>query len=316
MHAGVHIDLLQVSAAIAALTAGAAPLLTAIRVGPNRHISGFLWRGNTIVTSDQALPAQDGYSVVLASGALAPARPGPRDPVADLALLMLDTVLPTPALPRGDNVAPGNLALALGASFDGSPAVRLTMVHRLERSGASGLPSIILDLPSDLVDPGGPVLTAGGELLGMAQINPQGEASALPYAVIARICDGASEAADALTQPTPSPPRPVARVAPGLRRGWLGVALQPITVPEALVQRAGQSSARMVMNVTTGGPADRAGLRAGDVLLALNGHNTSGSHALRAFLDADRIGSTIEVRLLRDGALHTAHLTVAAQPAE
>ena len=92
------------------------------------------------------------------------------------------------------------------------------------------------------------------------------------------------------------------------------MALQPITVPDALVPRTGQTSGRMVVNITTGGPADRGGLRIGDVLLTINGTETSGPHALRAFLGADKIGTTVEVGLLRDGTLLTTHLVVAAQP--
>lgn len=85
-------------------------------------------------------------------------------------------------------------------------------------------------------------------------------------------------------------------------------------VPEAVAARAGQDSGRMVVSMTKGGPAEMAGLRVGDVLLALNGTSASGPQALRAFLSPDRIGSSIEVRLLRDGNLLTAHLTVAVQP--
>jgi S1-C subfamily serine protease len=98
------------------------------------------------------------------------------------------------------------------------------------------------------------------------------------------------------------------------RRGWLGVSLQPITVPEGLAQRAGQRTARQVVSITRGGPADRAGLRAGDVLLALDGSSTSGNHALRAFLVPEKIGSQVQVRLMRDGLVHTTVLTIAAQP--
>ena len=63
------------------------------------------------------------------------------------------------------------------------------------------------------------------------------------------------------------------------------------------------------------GPAERAGLQVGDVLLALNGHSASGAHALRAFMGADRIGTQIEVRLLRDGVVMLANVVVAEQPA-
>jgi serine protease Do/serine protease DegQ len=94
----------------------------------------------------------------------------------------------------------------------------------------------------------------------------------------------------------------------------LGVALQPITVPDALVARAGQASGRMVVSITKGGPAEMAGLRVGDVLLALNGTSASGPHALRAFLGSERIGSTVEVKSLRDGTVMTTRLTIAVQP--
>ena len=91
----------QVSEAVTLLVAGAAPALTAIRVGHNKHVSGFLWRNDMVVTSDQALPAAAGYTIVLASGALVSARPGPRDPANNLAVLLLDgavaTVVPEPA---------------------------------------------------------------------------------------------------------------------------------------------------------------------------------------------------------------------------
>jgi S1-C subfamily serine protease len=99
------------------------------------------------------------------------------------------------------------------------------------------------------------------------------------------------------------------------RRGWLGVALQPITVPDQLAARAGQASGRMVVSITKGGPAEMAGVRIGDVLLALDGVSTSGPQALRAFLGGDRVGSTVEVKLLRDGNLVTTQLTIAIQPA-
>ncbi len=60
--------LTQLSDAIAAQVALAAPMLAAIRIGPNRHISGILWQQNLLITADQALPAQDSYTIVLPGG--------------------------------------------------------------------------------------------------------------------------------------------------------------------------------------------------------------------------------------------------------
>jgi S1-C subfamily serine protease len=70
----------------------------------------------------------------------------------------------------------------------------------------------------------------------------------------------------------------------------------------------------MVVSVTPGGPAEHAGLRLGDVLLAVDGDSVSGPHGLRDFIRAERIGTVIEIRLLRDGTIRSASLRIAPQP--
>ena len=338
----------QVSESITILVANAAPILTAIRIGQNRHVTGFLWRGDLVVTSDQALPAAAGYTIVLSSGALISAQPGPRDPVNNLASLRLDAAVSVAVPEPARSATIGALVLALGADFDGSPTVRLTTIHGFPRTaGAGAAGTITLDLAGARVSHGGMVLDAEGRLLGMTNVSPSGDAVVVPHGVIARFVEAATATVTpdpASTAPMPrtmtlptvqpipqvavqAPVEPVVRngqpvgtgprPAPGggdFRRGWLGVSLQPITVPEGLAHRAGQRTARQVVSITRGGPADRAGLRAGDVLLALDGSSTSGNHALRAFLQPERIGSQVEVRLMRDGLVHTTVLTIAAQP--
>jgi serine protease DegQ len=298
--------LLQFSNAVVALVAASAPMVTAIRVGPSRHITGIVWRADMVVTADQALPAQDSYSVALPGGELLPARASGRDPAANLATLTLDTSVTPTSLQGTTDIAVGALAVVLGAALDGSPTVRLTAIHRLEQTqiNSIGAPGhvIALDLPGNLVNEGGPVLDARGGLIGMAITSPQGEAMVVPHAVIARFLDPLTTV------------RPVGQI--GGRRGWLGVALQPINVPETLRPMVGQSSGRMVVSVTPNGPAEQAGLRVGDVLLAIDGQSVSGSNTLRAFLGQERIGTLLEVRLLRDGALRSVSLSLAAHPSE
>ncbi len=342
----------QMSELVTVLVAGAAPVLTAIRVGPNRYVTGFLWREDLLITSDQALPAAPAYSIVLASGALTAGHPGPRDPVHDLAAVWLDApveaVLPEPAR----STAIGALVVALGTDFDGSPTARLTMVHAFPRTPGAGQEAamITLDLAGNRVSPGGIVLDAEGHLLGMTSVASGGEGIVVPHGVIARFAAmaagaGARQAAalaPAVSSPAAFPAmQPIPQVsvaaprgeetarhaprgeeearraptAPGGARGWLGVSLQPITVPDGLVPRAGQHTARQVVGITRGGPADRAGLRSGDVLLALDGTSTTGPNTLRAYLAPERVGNQVEVRLMRDGVVHTAMLTIAAQPA-
>ena len=294
--------LTEFSDTIARLTTAAAPLLAAIRIGPNRHVTGLLCGSDTIVTSDRALPAQDSYTVVLANQALASAHPGPRETGSNLASVRLDS--PCPGLNPEVVVAPlGSLAILLGADFDASPTVRLTVIHRFVRT-ADG-PAPVLDLPGVGFEPGAAVLDAGGRLIGLAATGPNGEAMAIPSAVIARLL--------APNKTIATPAGPVLPATTG--RGWLGVALQPITVPDHLVSRAGQSSGRMVVSTTKGGPADAAGLRVGDVLLALNGTSASGPQALRDFLNTERPGAAVEVTLLRDSNVLVTNLTIGHPPA-
>lgn len=291
------------SASVSQLVSSATALLSAIRVGPNRHITGLVCQGDTIVTTDQALPILDSYTVVLSNRVLIAAHPGPRDPGTNLAVLRLDTPWPV-ANPQIAATSVGSVAVVLGADADASPTVRLTVVHRFTRT-ADGL-APVLDLPGESVDPGSLVLDPNGRLIGLAALGPNGESMAIPSALVGRMLMP-NQALAAL-------PPTSASSASSNRRGWLGVALQPITVPDQLVARAGQASGRMVVSITKNGPADVAGIRVGDVLLAMNGTSTSGPQALRAFLGGDRVGTTVDVRLLRDGNVVTTHLTVAVQP--
>jgi S1-C subfamily serine protease len=294
----------QLSDAIVALVAAAAPMVTAIRVGPNRHVTGIVWRADMVVTSDQVLPAQESYSLAMAGAPLVPARAARRDPATNLASLSLDTMASPAPIRAATDAGVGALALVLGAAHDGSPTVRLTAVHRVNPGQGPGMlgQSIVLDLPGNLLAEGGPVLDARGGLLGMAATGPQGEALVVPYPTIARFLDP-------LTNMQHQPMRAIRG-----QRGWMGVALQPINVPDTLRPVAGQTSGRMVVSITPSGPAEHAGLRLGDVLLAIDGQSVGGQNALRAYLGPDRIGSTIELKLMREGALRSINLTIAAHP--
>ena len=294
------------SASLSQLVAAAAPLLSAIRIGPNRHVTGLVCQGETIITVDQALPPLDSYTVMLTNRLAVSARLSFRDPNTNVAVLRLDA--PWPATnPEVAVTSVGSLAVVLGADADASPTVRLTIVHRFIRI-IDGF-AAVLDLAGDSLEQGSPVLDPEGRLIGVAAVGPNGEAVVIPSAVIGRMLSPSPARSVMSVAPTPLTPTP-----PINRRGWLGVALQPITVPDQLAVKAGQASGRMVVSITKGGPAEAAGMRVGDVLLALNGTSTSGPHALRAFLEGDRIGTTIEVKLLRDRDLVTTHLTVVAQP--
>ena len=304
------LSLSALSEAIATLAADAAPWLAAIRIGPNLHATGIAWGGGLVATSGRTLPPHDSYTLVIAGGQPVSAQLVYRDPALDLALLRPDQAPRSPAMTPARPPAVGQLAVVVAADFDGSPTVRLTAVHRRARAPD---PGPVLDMAEGLAEPGGLVLDPHGAVLGMAYVAAGGAVAVLPYRTIADIIETKLRGAN------PAAPRHAARPHPtggrgSNKRGWFGIALQPITVPEPLVPRAGQASGRLVVGITTGGPADLAGLRLGDVLLSLDGHTTSGANSLRAFLEGSHIGSKVQARILRDNAVATAWLTVAEQP--
>lgn len=304
------------SASIARLVTTTAPLLATIRTGPNRHVPGLLVWSDTVITTDQGLPIQDLYTVVLPTGGMVAARPGPRDRINDIASLRLDTsVACTPLLP-GTAVL-GSVVIILASDHDAAPTVRMTVVHRMMRTSEGMVP--VPDLAPHQIEPGAVVLDAEGRLLGLIALGPNGEASLVPASAIRQSFQSGPQAAlrrrtpqfEAVPEPMTTPGR-APSIAPA--RGWLGVALQPITIPDPLVARTGQKSGRMVVSMSPGGPAEKAGLRIGDILLTVNGTSTSGNHVLRAFLSPDKIGTAIEVGLLRDGNRLTTRMIVTAQP--
>jgi S1-C subfamily serine protease len=295
---------------ISGLVASSHVFLCAVRTAADRHVTGVLVQSDSIVTISRSLPVLDVYTAFFSSGTVVSTRHLTRDPVTDLAILGLDD--PLDVKPLAGILPPvGSLALIVAADLAGAPTARLSLVHRLVQTSYGLTP--ILDVASGVVEPGAVVLDAEGRLIGLAAQGAGNTTMAIPAASLIRLAGRAEVPLPAVLEPTPAnaPSPPVAN-RPG--RAWLGVSLQPITVPDHLLSKAGQPSGRMVVSVTDSGPADRAGLRAGDVLLTLNGTSTSGAHGLRAFLNSEPIGSAVEIKLMRDGVLMVATLVVGSQP--
>lgn len=293
----------QLSDALTALVEETAPLLCAVRTGPNRHVTGVLWRPDLVITCDQPLPAQERYTIVLPQAAsLIPARPARRDPTVNLASLELDEPVARPTIRPPSEPLVGGLAVVLSADVDASPLARLAMIRRVGTSGLIG-PTLTLDLPAGSTEPG-IVVNAHGGLLGLLIPGNAGEALVVSHATIARF-------ADPLTM-VGANANPARLAAEG--RPWLGVALQPTMLNDEARSVAGQNSGRLVVSLTPGGPAEQGGVRLGDTILAIDGKSLIGAHGLRSILGPEQIGTPVRLRLLRDGRLRGCNIMVAAHP--
>jgi S1-C subfamily serine protease len=293
-------DLLeQFSTALADRVAAVAPCVVAIGTG-RRHVSGILWRPDVVVTSAQELPDRTEFNLRRAGTELTAKLAG-RDPGTNVAVLRLAQPIEA-VLPRHASALPrvGTLALLVGADDTGAPTGRLAMLHAIGpewHSQAGGRIDASLRLDVRLgVDEGGPVLDATGGLLGMSTAGPRRRALVIPAATIDRVLD---------------PLLAEGRIA----RGWLGVGLQPVMVPDSLREAAGRDSGMMVVSLAAGGPAAAAGVLPGDIMLDLDGTPVRRARALAAAMGPERIGQGVTLRLLRAGALQTLSVVIAARPA-
>jgi S1-C subfamily serine protease len=293
-------DLLeQFSTALAERVAAVAPCVVAIGTG-RHHVSGILWRPDVVVTSAQELPGRTEFNLRRA-GSQFTAQLAGRDPGTNIALLRLAQPIET-TLPQAASAPPrvGALALLVGADDTGAPTGRLGMVHATGpewHSQAGGKIDALVRLDVRLgVDEGGPVLDAAGGLLGMSTAGPRRRALVIPVATINRVLD---------------PLLAEGRIA----RGWLGVGLQPVMVPDSLRAAAGRDSAMMVVSLAAGGPAATAGVLPGDIMLDLNGAPLRRARALAAAMGPEQIGKSVTLRLLRAGVVQTLSVVIAARPA-
>lgn len=269
------------SDALAALAAEGAARAAAVHGRDGRGRSAILWAEGLVVTAEEALERDDDLALTLPDGRRVAATLAGRDPGTDIALLLAETgpVAPLPLAPP-EGLACGHLLLALGRGEHG-PVVGIghaAVAGGPWRSMRGGRLERRLELGLRLAPEaeGGPVLDHAGRLVGMAVPGPRRRALAIPAETIARVVA-------------------VLRKRGRVARGYVGVALQPIGLPEG---RRGL----IVVGVDRDGPAARAGLLLGDILLAWNGAPLGTVRDMLARLDPEAVGQQAALDLLRAGA--------------
>ena len=289
----------QFSAGLADRIAAASAFTVGIQTG-KRPVSGLLWRPDVIVTSEQMLPDDAATVQVAHGGKTVNAALAGRDPSTNVAVLKLESAIGSGVPSAAGPLRAGELTLLAGADAAGHPTARLAMVHALGdawQSMAGGRIDALIRLDARLgLDEGGPVVSLAGGLIGMSTSGPRRRTIVIPTATLARVVD------PLLTE---------GRIA----RGWLGIGLQPVRIPDSLQQTTERETGLMVVGMANAGPAETAGILPGDIVLDIDGAPVGRPRALSAALGADRIGQTATLRVLRAGAILTVGVVIAARPA-
>jgi S1-C subfamily serine protease len=279
----------------------AQPLVARITVQGRAMRSGTLWRKDVVVASEQSLPDIDQAEVTLADGASATARLAGRDPGTNVVAFKVEG-MPEPAPLSPPEPRVGTLVLAFGAN-GGGLSMRLGTINSIgpawhSRAGGRIDRRIALDIRLGDREEGGPVLDgASGGLLGISTFGPRRRVLVIPRATV-----------DAVLEPLLSKGR--------VERGWLGLALQPVLVPEALQAEAAQPRGLMIVSVAKDGPAAKAGILPGDVLVTLDGEGVSRPSMVTEHLGPEAIDRSVELRLIRAGKIVALGATVTARPSD
>lgn len=293
-------QLVQFSDALAARVKSTKPTAVAIRLAHERFVTEIVWQSDVVVASEQSLPRREEFEVVMTGGTVTTAKVAGRDSSTNIAVLRPQAPLASSSITTNEARA-GAIVIAIGADGTGGASARLGIVNVVGpewHSSRGGLIDrrIALDVRLARSEEGGPIFDAAGSCIGMSTFGPRGQVLVIPAATIDRIVptllkDG--------------------RVA----RGWLGVALQAVAVPDALRETVDQSSGLMVMSVVENGPAAQAGIVAGDIILSVDGTSTRQFRKIARHFGSENIGRKAELRVIRSGAVITVKTTIAERPA-
>jgi len=271
--------------------------------------SGFVIdRAGRIVTDYHVIAGAVTVNVQLADARVLPARIVGVDPSKDIALLRVDparTALDPLRLGDSNTVKVGDPVLELGNPFGLERTLTAGIVSALQRhirapDGFMIENVIQTDAPVDPGNSGGPLLDSAGRVVGInSQIasDQNGGSASIAFAI----------PVDTVREDIPQLER-TGRVD----RGWLGV--QSVTAEPAL--GVGVAQGAVIQRVLSGGPADRAGLRPGDVVVRIAGHRVRSADDLETFVASRRPGDRVPLGVVRGGRTRTTTVTLAPEPAD
>jgi serine protease Do len=228
-----------------------------------------------------------------------------RDPKADVAVLKIDAGgLPAATLGDSDKLEVGDTVLAIGNPFGIGLTVTHGIVSALSRSGL-GIEQyedfIQTDAPINPGNSGGALVDTKGRVIGIntAILSGSGGSNGVGFAIPVNLV---RSLADELVR------------TGKIERGYLGVATQEIT--SDLAKEFGVDHGAIVTEVSPGTPAEKAGLKTGDVITKINGGEIRDPERLALLVSRLNPGSQITVTVLRDGKTLDLKAMLATLPAE
>ncbi len=255
--------------------------------------SGFIVDASgIIVTNNHVVEGADKIEVHMHDDTVLRAELVGRDPKTDLAVIRVkaDKPLPTVGFGDSDRLRIGDWVMAIGNPFGLGGSVSLGIVSARNRDINAGPYDdfIQTDAAINKGNSGGPLFNLKGEVMGIntAIFSPSGGSVGIGFSVPSNT---ARNVIDQLVKYGET------------RRGWLGVKIQSVTPDIAESMNLDKPRGALVADVTPTGPADKAGLQSGDVIVEFNNRPVNSMRDLPKIVAETEIGKKVPVKVLRKG---------------
>jgi S1-C subfamily serine protease len=283
---------------LASIVDAAAPSVVQVH-GHRRAVSGLALPDDVIVTMVNALRREDDLRVRKHDGTTVAAELRGWDMASGIAVLTAAGLGAAPATPDADD-APrtGHIAVAIARSWSNAVTASVGTIAVIGGPLPTGrrrsIPQIIRTT-ARMHDgfAGGAFVATSGRVIGLATGSAiRGLGVILPAPIVWHA------ASEVLKHGRP-------------RRGYLGVAGQPATLAARQREAAGRDYGLLLVGITADGPADKAGLLVGDILVDVAGQPVASAEDVQDLLTADRVGQSVPATILRGGAKETVTVAVA-----
>lgn len=288
-------ELVALSNELAGAVEQAGRAVVSVNARPRFGSSGVLWRPGVIVTSEHTIRRREEIGITLPDGRTTSATLAGRDPGTDLAVLKLaDNGVLAANLGSTETLKPGHMVLAIGRSPDSGVNATMGIMSAVSgpwRSWRGGQLDQYLRLDLTLYpgSSGGAVVDTAGRVLGIATSALSRIAGlAVPVSTVNRVVDELLRTGH-------------------VSRGYLGLGLHPVALPDG-------STGLIVLSAEPDGPAARAGVLIGDILVALGGKPVSDTDDIQAVLSGESVGKPVAARIVRGGQAIELNITVGERP--